>query len=285
TLYTRALRDRNQFIAALPLIQRGTDHFSAYPGIDPLTATYWSQALRHVILPNSSGGVSGADLSDGRGADLQFFGFNLELQPAEGWILSDRLLLDSGNMNTYALFPALANPALLANEISPAPDPGGYQIPAGAVLTATYVGGGAVDPSQSVIHQGWWSVRKRLFNINNDLRVSKRLSEGNTLTGGIYLARYTNDDEFSIGNQMLMTNTPNARPIVVSYVSNGVTYHRTDPQGFIDYSGNYDGNDHGAATNTAFYLSDSWRVGRWLLDAAARLEKEALSDRVCNVVP
>src|SRR5262249_36175897 len=53
-LYARALRDRNQFIAPLPLIQQGADHFSAYPGIDPLTATYWSQALRHVFLPNSS---------------------------------------------------------------------------------------------------------------------------------------------------------------------------------------------------------------------------------------
>jgi len=81
---------------------------------------------------------------------------------------------------------------------------------------------------------------------------------------------------------MLMSNTPNARPIVVSYVSNGVMYYRTDPQGFIDFSNNSDFAEHGTATNTAFYLSDSWRLNRWLFDGAVRIEKEALTERACN---
>src|SRR3546814_16615537 len=89
--------------------------------------------------------------------------------------------------------------------------------------TATYVGGGAVDPNQSVIHQGWWFIHKHLKNINNDFRLSKEIFEGNTLTAGLYLAHYTMDDDCDLGNQMLMTNTPNASPITVSYVdTNGV---------------------------------------------------------------
>jgi len=223
-----------------------------------------------------------ADLANGRGADMQFFGGNLDLQPAEGWTLADRWLINSGNMDTNALFSG-TNPATLANEISPNPDPGGYPIPPGSVVTATYVGGGAVDPNQSVIHQGWWFVYKHLFNVSNDLQLSKQLFEGNTLTAGFYFAHYSQDSTYSLGNQMLMSNTPNARPIVVSYVSNGVTYHRTDSQGFSDFSQNFDATEHGTATNTAFYLSDSWRINRWLFDAGVRIEKQTMTESICNV--
>jgi hypothetical protein len=289
-LYARALNDKNQFIAPLPLIQQVADHFTPYPGIDHLTTTYWSNAIRYVSLPNYSGGFSNANLANGRGADMHFFGGNLDLQPAQGWTLSDRWLIDGGDMDTNALFPS-TNPATLANEISPNPDPGGYRIPAGSVVTATYVGGAAVDPNQSVIHQGWWFVHKHLFNMSNNLQLSKRLFDKNTLTAGFYIAHYRQDSTYSLGNEMLMSNTPNARPIVVSYVSNGVIYHRTDPQGFIDFSsnngngGNYAASEHGTATNTASYLSDSWRMIRWLFDAAVRVEKEVMAERVCNTTP
>jgi outer membrane receptor protein involved in Fe transport len=81
-LYARALNDKNQFIAPLPLIQNGPDHFSPYPGTDPLTMTYWSNAIRYVSLPNYAGGFSNANLGNGRGADMQFFGGNLDLHLA-----------------------------------------------------------------------------------------------------------------------------------------------------------------------------------------------------------
>jgi len=283
-LYARALNEKNQFIAPLPLIQHGPDHFSPYPGIDPLTTTYWSNAVRYVNLPNYSGGMTRADLANGRGADMQFFGGNLDLWLAESWTVSDRWLIEGGDIDSNALYSG-TNPAALTNEISPNPALGGYQIPPGSVVTATYVGGGPVDPNQSVIHQGWWSVHRYLFSISNDLQLSKRLFENNTLTGGIYVVHYGEDSTYSLGNPMLMSNTPNARPIVVSYVSNGVTYQRTDPQGFIDFSNNFDVTDHGTATNIAFYLSDSWRLNRWLFDAAVRVEKEALTEHACNATP
>lgn len=282
-VFARYLNDRNQFITPIPLIQHGADQFSAYPGFDPLTSTYNSEALRHVFLPTYPGGGANADLGNGRGSDVWFTGANLDLQLQNGWSLSDRLILTGGDMDTNALFSG-TNPATLTDELFNLPtSQGGYQLPAGAVVTANYVGGGAVDPAQSVIHQGWWFIHKHLFNVNNDVRLNMKLFEGNTLSVGFYVAHFTSDDKWSLGNQMLMSNTPNARPIAVSYVFNGQTFFRTDSQGFIDFSGNFDITENGTATNKALYASDSWRLGPWLFDAGARTDFIDMSNTVCNL--
>src|SRR5262249_54914912 len=72
-LYARSLNDRNQFIAPLPLIEKGPDHFSPYPGIDPLTTTYWSNAIRYVSLPNYSGRFSNPNLENAPPSPLHSF--------------------------------------------------------------------------------------------------------------------------------------------------------------------------------------------------------------------
>jgi outer membrane cobalamin receptor len=290
TLYARVLNDRNQFITPIPLIQSGTDNFRAYPGFDPLTSTYNSKYIQHVHLEGYPGGGTDANLANGRGAKVSFFGGNFDYDLGGGWSLSDKFLLDGGDMDTNALFSS-SNPASLNDELFNVPDSqAGFLLPAGAVVNATYAGpggGGAVDPNQSVIQQGWWHIHKHLKNINNDFRLSKEIFNGNTLTAGVYLAHYTEDDEWSLGNQMLMTNTPNARPIAVSYVdpTTGRTMYRTDSQGFSNLNSNSDISNAGVANNKAFYLSDSWRVGPWLFDASARLENQQAHTTVCNTSP
>jgi outer membrane receptor for Fe3+-dicitrate len=144
------------------------------------------------------------------------------------------------------------------------------------------VGGGAVAGDQSVIHQGWWFIHKELENTNNDFRLSKELFEGNTLTLGLYLAYYEMDDEWALGNQMFMTNEPNARPITLSYVQGGQTFQKTDEQGFLD-NGGFNITERGHAFNQAIYLSDSWKIDKWLLDASVRFEKQDATNRVCNL--
>jgi outer membrane receptor protein involved in Fe transport len=284
TIYGRVLRDKNQFITPVPLIQQGQDNFSAYPGFDPLTSTYYSKAIQHVYLPTYPGGQGGdADLANGRGADVHFIGANGDFDLGGGWTVSDKFLFFGGNMDTNALFSG-SNPASLNDELyNLSTDFGGYALPAGSA-TATYVGGGAVDPNQSVIHQGWWFIHKHLFSINNDLRVSKQIFEGNTATVGVYVAHYTDHDKWSLGNQMLMTNTPNARPITVSYVdpATGQTLQKLDPQGF-DFNGGYNITEDGSATHVAGYFSDSWRLGPWLFDASVRAEHVDMSNTVCNL--
>ena len=279
TLYARYLNDKNQFITPIPLIQRGRDDFSAYPGFDPLKDTYYSRAIQHVRLPNYPGGPIDADLADGRGADVVFAGGNFDMSFDDGWSISDKFLFTQGDMDTNALFSG-NNPATLQDMLYTAGTPGGFQLPAGSA-TATYVGGGAVPLTQSVIQQGWWHIHKELKAFNNDFRLSKELFEGNTLTVGFYVNHYSMSDKWSLGNQMLMTNEPNATPITVSYVSGGQTYQRTDSQGFADFGG-YHIAQNGSATNMALYLSDTWRVGQWLLDLSGRLENQDATSNVCN---
>ena len=66
-----------------------------------------------------------------------------------------------------------------------------------------------------MIQQGWWYIQKSLPNIADELRVSRRSFAGNTLTGGVYFANYSDNDNWSLGNQMLMANTPNTTAIVL----------------------------------------------------------------------
>ena len=281
-LYARYLNDKNQFITPIPLIQTGSDSFSEYPGFDPLTDTYYSRAIQHVRLPTYPGGVKNADLADGRGADMIFVGGNFDFNFDNGWSISDKFLFNDGDVDTNALFSG-NNPATLQDMLYTAGTPSGFSLPAGSA-TATYVGGGAVPLDQSVIQQGWWHIHKHLKSFNNDFRLSKELFEGNTLTIGFYINHYTMDDKWSLGNQMLMSNTPNATPITVSYVDGGQTYQRTDSQGFADFGGFHIA-QHGSSTNMALYLSDSWRIGKWLLDLSGRLENQDATNNVCNRSP
>jgi outer membrane receptor protein involved in Fe transport len=281
TLYARYLDDKNQFITPIPVIQRGRDSFSAYPGFDPLTSTYYSEAIRRVRLDGYPGGGADADLANGRGAQMLFVGADYDHDFGNGWSIVNKLLYNAGDVDTNALFSG-TNPASLNDELYVIETGlGGFQLPAGSA-TATFVGGGAVPADQSVIHQGWWFIHKELSNLNNDFRLSKEIFEGNTLTAGVYLAYYEMDDEWALGNQMFMTNEPNARPITVSYVNPmGQTVQLTDPQGFLD-NGGFNIAQHGHAFNRAFYLSDSWRTGQWLLDASVRFENQDATNNVCN---
>lgn len=279
TLYARYLNDKNQFITPIPLIQEGRDNFREYPGFDPLTDTYYSNAIRRMHLPTYPGGGKNADLADGRGADFIFAGGNFDYAFDSGWSISDKFLYSEGDADTNALFSG-NNPASLQDMLYTAGTPGGFQLPAGSA-TATYVGGDAVPLDQSVIQQGWWHIHKHLKSFSNDFRLSKELFEGNTLTVGLYANHYTMDDKWSLGNQMLMSNTPNATPITVSYVDGGQTFQRTDSQGFADFGGFHIA-QNGSATNIALYLSDSWRIGKWLLDLSGRTEQQDATHNLCN---
>jgi outer membrane receptor protein involved in Fe transport len=280
-LYARYLDDKNQFITPIPMIQTGTDSFHEYPGFDALTATYYSKEIQHVRLDGYPNGGTNADLADGRGAQMLFLGANYDLDLDNGWSISDKFLFNTGDVDTNALFSG-SNPAALNDELYTIPtDRGGLGLPLNSA-TALYRDGTVVPATQSVIHQGWWFIHKELEQYNNDLRLSKEVFDGNTLTIGLYTAYYTMDDEWALGNQMMMTNTPNARPITVTFVQGGQTFQKTDAQGFLD-NGAFNIAQAGHAFNKALYLSDSWRIDKWLLDASVRYENQEATNRVCNL--
>jgi len=292
-LWARRLDDKNQFIVPTPFLEDAGGNFSKYPGFDGLTDSYGSRAIQHVTIVNPAGGTENADLANGRGGSLNFFGGNYDAE-FNGWSVSDKFLYDSGDLNTNALFSG-PNPKPLGYflygcnwsggqasgfcDSSNKPIDGnnlGYPLS----QNIAYSGGGTLD--QSVIQQGWWFIQKHLTNLNNDFRLSKEIFDGNTLTAGLYLAHYTDRDNWSLGNPMLMTNTPNATPITLSYVQGGQTFQITNPQGILSYGQGFNILEHGTGDNKAFYMSDSWKVDRWLFDLGGRIENTDVDQYTCN---
>ena len=299
-LWARKLNDKNQFITPIPMIQGSGDNFSGFPGFDPSTGTYYSKAIQHVQVPNPLGYLENANLANGRGGNLNYFGGSFDTTLGS-WTISDHFLYFGGDLPTNALFSG-PNPRPLGYFLygCQVPQPSGYCNPDGTAVdtnnlgpkgeglspgtnvTATLPNGQTVPLDQLVIGQGWWYIQKRLKSLNNDLRISKELFTGNTLTAGLYLARYTDHDNWSLGNNMLMLNQPNTQPIGLTYTQGGQTYVVANPQGFYNFNGNYNIVEAGTATNKAFYLSDSWTLGPWLLQAGGRIENIDVRQRTCN---
>src|SRR5581483_2147787 len=240
-LWARRLDDKNQFMTPTPFIEDSNGNFSKYPGFDGLTDTYGSHAIQHVTIVNPAGGTEQGDLADGRGGKLNFFGGNFDAEWG-GWTVADKFLFDDGDLNTSALFSG-PNPKPLGyflygcnwsgGQASGFCDSNNKPIDSNTLgyplsQNVTFTGASSLD--QSVIQQGWWFIQKHLRNANNDFRLSKDIFDGNTLTAGLYVAHYTDRDNWSLGNPMLMTNTPNATPIVLTYQQGGNTYFVTNPQ-------------------------------------------------------
>jgi outer membrane receptor protein involved in Fe transport len=298
--YFRVLEDNNQFITPIPLIENANGSFSNYPGFNSLTSTYYSNAMKNVQVPSAAGGFEGADLGNGRGGGLYYFGSKFD-KKVDTWTFTNSFLFNGGNLNTNALFSGpnprplsyflygcqVAQPTGFCNGATAVDSnnlgPNGQGLPLATNVNARYTTGGAVNPNQSVIEQGWWFIQKHLTNITDEFRVSKEIFESNTLTAGVYLANYTDDDNWSLGNQMLMSNTPNATPITLNYLNGaGQTVNLTSPQGFVNMNGNFNILEHGNAQNTAVYLTDTEKWNQFIFDAGARLENIDAHQRTCN---
>ena len=301
--WTRVLDDKNQFMAPFPLIENSSGSYSPYPGFNPLTGTYGSYAIQNVTLPNPAGGFEHANLANGRGGKLYYLGSNYN-QDINGWNLHNGFLIDGGGLDTNALFSGtnprplsyylygcqVAEPtgfcngstAIDANNLGPH----GQGLSPNLNVSADYAGSGTPVPmSQSVISQGWWYIQKSLQSITDEFRASHKIFKGDTLTAGVYLARYSMNDNWSLGNQMLMTNTSNATPITLNYVQGGQLYNLTSSQGFVNDNNNYNILEHGDGTNIAGYFSNQWHHGPWLIDLGARLENVDIHQRTCNTTP
>jgi hypothetical protein len=299
--WARGLDDKNQFIVPVPVIQNANGSYSNYPGFNALTGTFGSKNIQIVSVPNPQGGFETADLANGRGGQLYYLGSKYEQKLDGGWTLQNNFLFDGGKLNTNALFSGpnprplsyflygcqVPQPAGFCNGATPVDTnnlgTNGVGLSPGLNINATYAGTGTpVNPNQDVIRQGWWYIQKTLQQIADEFRVSKTLFEGNTLTAGLYLNRYSDDDNWSLGNQMLMATVPNTSAIVLNYVQGGQTFNLSSPQGIVDMNSNFNILEHGNAMNTAGYLSDAWKIDRLLVDVGLRLENIDAHQRTCN---
>jgi outer membrane receptor protein involved in Fe transport len=278
----RALQDKNQWVADFPYVV-SNGKISAYPGFNQLNSTYNSKQLQNFQIPSPTGGFESDDISNGRGAMMNYFGSELKLNYGNGWSISNNFLFDGGYMNTQALVNN-GNPQTLSTYINTQLSNLPTTLPS-SLVTAQYANGAAVNPNQSVITEQVWFVKKKITNVTDEFRLSEDFGNGNTLTLGAYLAHYTDNDQWSISSNVLMDNVPNASPILLQASQGGNIYDVTSPQGIVNSNGGYYIEEQGRATNIALYLSDSWKISNWLFDASARLEHMDMTQQTTNQSP
>jgi hypothetical protein len=278
--WARTLHDKNQWVADLPYtVVNGS--IRAYPGFDQLNSTWNSKQLQNFQVPDPvCNCFHNDDISDGRGADLNYFGSELKEAFDNGWSISNNFIFDGGYVDTHALINN-GNPTTLGAYIS------GLTLPAAltaADVQASFPNGQPVNPNQSVILQQLWFVEKKITSAIDEFRLNKELFSGNTLTLGVYAAHYTDNDNWELSSNVLTTNVPNASPIIMSATAGGHLYQVSSPQGIAtaNGTGGYNILENGRATNVAAYLSDSWKIDRWLFDAGARLEHINLTQETSN---
>jgi outer membrane receptor protein involved in Fe transport len=279
--WARTMHDHNQWVADFPYVVNNGS-VSTYPGFNQLNSTYNSKQLQNFLIPNPACNCfQNDDISDGRGGDLSYVGSSLNLGFGNGWSISNSFLFDGGYVNTHAMINN-GNPQTLSAFIA------GLTLPApltAADVQATFPGDQAVSSNQSVVTQQVWLVYKKLTNLTDEFRVIKDFGNGNTLTLGVYAAYYTMNDNWSLGSNVLITNQPNAAPIILTATSGGNIYHVSSSQGIVNANGGYQILQDGKATQVATYVSDSWKIDRWLLDASVRLAYESLSQETTNLSP
>jgi outer membrane receptor protein involved in Fe transport len=273
----RILSDKNQWYADFPyIVVNGKPQ--PYPGFNQLNNTYNSKQLQNFQIPCPSGSFCNDDISNGRGAQMNYFGSNLDLKFGDGWSAKNTFLWDGGYIPTNALVNN-GNPTSLSAYL------GTLTLPAAltpAALQAHYANGLPVPGDTSVITEQVWQVRKKIMNLTDEFRIAKDLGFGNTLTAGLYGAYYTDNDSWSLGSNVLMNNVPNASPIIVQGVAGGNIYNVTSPQGVLA-NGGYNILEQGSAINIAAYLSDSWKIDRWLFDANVRVEHINMHQQTTNL--
>ena len=285
--FARVLDDKNLFITDIPVSVSGTgknQSVSAFPGFNPNTGTFAGDALRGLSVQETPGGAPlTADLADGRGADLHMFGNDLDLQLTDSAALSNKLMYSAGEVDCYCLFNGTFGDAnqssiLTLGQVI------GYEsaaVNANPAITGTaglatsgtgkIVGSGAsVGLNTNVALMGFWVVQKQIQSFTDDLRFSFDLVPGNTLTVGGYFAAYSSNDHWWLGNNFLVTATPNAQTIDLT-LNNGTNV--TNPAGLMS-STSFALVENWNGRNTAAFVSDSWKLGSWLFDAGYRIEQQ-----------
>ena len=267
SLYARHTDDSNAFFTSIPLLSRNNgSSLSSFPGLDAQSGTLLGDDFRRVTLPvGRNGQTISRDLADGRGINLDVFGASLDWNSG-AWTISDRLNYVTGSTPTNGLFTGAAPLSI-----------GNYIASFGSAGTATYNdGSGAVDPDQQVLVAGWWVVDKDIESFTNDLRFSRELFAGNTLTVGGYFAHYTSEDTWYLGNNMLLTAENNARRVNVTLADGRqVTRDGFVGTSFFALRARYTGE------NTAAFVADEWQLSERLkLDLGARYERQHVDGAV-----
>ena len=180
TLYARHLNDKNQFFTPIPLLSRNNGDRPC-PASRALNAQSGDPARQRLPPRHHSDRPQRRDHQPRSGRRPRH-------QPGRVRRLDGLLRSATGPSATASTTSAASAPT---NGLFTGASPqtiSSYIASFGSPGTATYTnGGGAVDPNQQVLTAGFWVVDKEIESFTNDLRFSRDLFEGNTLTAGVYL--------------------------------------------------------------------------------------------------
>jgi outer membrane receptor protein involved in Fe transport len=285
--YARTLNEKDLFITDIPLSVSGTGSntsYSSFPGFNALTGYYAGNALQGLSVQECPGCAPlTANLADGRGTNINTFGNNLSLDLG-GVQLDNKLQYTSGDVPTNAIFnggsPPVTMSSFITSQIASANASTALTSAYGLASsgTATYAGTGtAVNPNAYVMENGFWVVDKHIQSFTDDLRFTFDVVPGNKLTVGGYFAAYSSDDTWYLGNNELMTATPNSQLINLT-LNNGAIVSNNG----LTSASTFTLVDHFQGTNAALFASDQWRLDQWLFDAGYRLEMEKVTGTIEN---
>jgi len=284
--WARTLHAHDLWVADFPYTQSNNGSVSVYPGFNQLNSTYNSKQLENFQVPDPACNCfENDDITNGRGAQLSYIGSQLKEKFDGGWSISNDVIFDGGLVPTDALVNN-GNPQTLGSFIdSLSSSSSATVLPSfitPSMVQANFENGQPVSLNQSVVTEQVWEVQKKITSLIDEFRVNKDLGFGDTLTFGLYAAHYTMNDNWSLSSNVLITNQPNASPIILSATSGGNIYQVTSPQGIESANGGYYILQNGRATNIAPYISDSWKWNRWLFDAGLRVEHINLDQETTN---
>ena len=277
--WARTLHAHDQWVADFPYTESANGSVGIYPGFNQLNSTYNSKQLENFQVPDPACNCfENDDISNGRGGQLSYVGSQLKEKFDGGWSISNDIIFDGGLVPTNALINN-GNPQTLGSFIDSMTLP---SVLTPGMVQANFENGQPVSLNQSVVTEQVWEVQKKITSLIDEFRVNKDLGFGDTVTVGVYAAHYTMNDNWSLSSNVLITNQPNAAPIILSATAGGNIYQVTSPQGIESANGGYYILQNGRATNIAPYISDSWKIDRWLLDAGVRVEHINLDQETTN---
>ena len=228
--------------------------FALNTGNDAGEFTPLGGATRFREIPvNTAGNTEVFDFGNGRGWDGVVAGGSFDFEFGDGWTFRDQFTYTSGDANTFGFVPSGG----------PVTVPDLEAVIGGPVTTQSGATLGASDFAQTYGH---WVVFKDLEAKINDVSINKTF-ENHDVTFGFYLASWSADDWWTLGNPIPIHSTANGEPLDSSITPADIAAAGGDA-GFL-----FGLQSAGDARTTAFYIADSWFVNdQWRIDAGIRTE-------------
>ncbi|GFE81103.1 TonB-dependent receptor [Steroidobacter agaridevorans] len=239
--FGKYIDDRSLFVVPIPLTGDPSDP-RGVNGADAGTYSLHSEDLARAGLPVTAAevGLRGSNLEDGIHPQLATIGGKLNWQFNDTVSVTNLLRYTDGEVRFDGIFPG--DP----------PETGAvFAADLGVAANYTVLSTGApYAANQLVQNHGHWVVNKEFDAIQDDLRLNLNF-DTHAVTFGLYVADYSMQDAWSLGNSILMDVSDQPRRLALPGV--------TDANGFTKYSTFNLLTDYDAMAYS-LYAADEWQV-------------------------